>query len=281
MEKYQKTIGSHSISFYESCGTGEPACLLIHGNSCCAESFSRQLDSDLGRTHRLVAFDFPGHGQSPPPSAPQALYSMHGYSELVANIVAALDLSAPVLVGHSLGGHIAIEATPLIPALSGIFVFGTPPLSSVADLSDAFLPGGSISVSFKEHLTGEDIDTFSSGYYDNTGISAPEPIRNWIRTTFPQSRSYLGQSAMTEGISNECAILDSLRFPAAVLHPENDSTVNAAYMRRVSRDTFWRGGIVFVPDAGHWFHHCKPELFNSLLETFLEELSVGKEAREG
>jgi dienelactone hydrolase len=48
-----------------------------------------------------------------------------------------------VVVGWSLGGHIALEAAPAMPAPAGYVVFGTPPVASAAQMGEAFLLPGS------------------------------------------------------------------------------------------------------------------------------------------
>ncbi|MBC6416946.1 MAG: alpha/beta fold hydrolase, partial [Rhodospirillales bacterium] len=55
--------------------TGQPV-LLIHGNSSCSQVFVHQLESDLAKDYRLLAFDLPGHGASPPAADPERSCSM-------------------------------------------------------------------------------------------------------------------------------------------------------------------------------------------------------------
>jgi len=45
-----------------------------------------------------------------------------------------------VIVGWSLGGHIALEAASALPDAAGFVIFGTPPVSGPADMPEAFLP---------------------------------------------------------------------------------------------------------------------------------------------
>jgi len=56
-------------------GGARPAVLMIHGNSACKEIFGRQFESPLAETHRLLAFDLPGHGASSDAHDPETTYS--------------------------------------------------------------------------------------------------------------------------------------------------------------------------------------------------------------
>ena len=54
-------IDEQRIVYTTSDGEG-PAVLLIHGNSSSSRTFQPQLESELGRTYRMVAIDLPGFG---------------------------------------------------------------------------------------------------------------------------------------------------------------------------------------------------------------------------
>ena len=93
----QKTSG---IAFLER-GDGEPL-LLIHGVGLNAEAWGPQIEA-LSDTHRVVALDMPGHGES--------ALSGSELSDYVAQAVALLDqlgIARANVVGHSMGGLVAI-----------------------------------------------------------------------------------------------------------------------------------------------------------------------------
>lgn len=93
---------ANGIAYLEK-GQGEPL-LLIHGVGLNAEAWGPQLEA-LSDTHRVIAMDMPGHGQSAPPPASADL------SHYVAQAVALLDalgIGAANVAGHSMGGLVAI-----------------------------------------------------------------------------------------------------------------------------------------------------------------------------
>ena len=89
---------------------GNPAgapILFLHGFSQSSLAWSRQLDSDLARDHRLVAIDLRGHGLSDKPR------DVYGDSRLWADdvhaVIDALDLDHPVLCGWSYGSLVILD----------------------------------------------------------------------------------------------------------------------------------------------------------------------------
>jgi pimeloyl-ACP methyl ester carboxylesterase len=96
---------------YRVTGQGEPTIVLVHGWSC-DWSFWKAAIEDLSRDHRVVALDLPGHGAS---GKGREIWSVQGYGEDVATVVTALALERVVIVGHSMGGPVAVEAARRIP----------------------------------------------------------------------------------------------------------------------------------------------------------------------
>ena len=96
---------------YETAGTGEPALVFIHGWSCDRSYWSDQIDH-FSASHEVVAIDLGGHGES---GLDRAEWTMEAYGADVAAVVEALDLHNVVLVGHSMGGPVILEAAQRVP----------------------------------------------------------------------------------------------------------------------------------------------------------------------
>lgn len=95
-------------------GSGEPVTLLLHGflgTGRNLASLARRLSERAGG--RVVAADLLGHGSSPP-LPPEA--SLHDLAQAVVACARTLAGGAPVhLVGHSLGGRVALAALEVAP----------------------------------------------------------------------------------------------------------------------------------------------------------------------
>lgn len=91
--------------YYEEQGKGPPV-LLLHGFG--ASTFTwRHIVPELARTHRVIAVDFKGFGQSDKPFDER--YSVLDQAELIAQLVEDKDLRNLTIVGHSFGGGVALR----------------------------------------------------------------------------------------------------------------------------------------------------------------------------
>jgi|DewCreStandDraft_2_1066082.scaffolds.fasta_scaffold00195_78 pimeloyl-ACP methyl ester carboxylesterase len=90
---------------YDEDGTGDPPVLLVHGWCCDHTYFAPQFEH-FRREHRTVAVDLRGHGQS---DKPEQDYTIAGFADDLAWLCRELGLSKPVVIGHSMGGVIAVE----------------------------------------------------------------------------------------------------------------------------------------------------------------------------
>ncbi len=110
---------------YLDVGAGPPV-VCIHGLPGSSRDF-RWLFEPLASRARLVAIDLPGFGQTPIATGPDA--SPEGRAAFVLELVGALGLQAPVLVGHSMGGVVAVAAIAQRPgAFRGLGLFASPGL---------------------------------------------------------------------------------------------------------------------------------------------------------
>ena len=114
---------THQV-YYETAGSGRDL-LCLHTAGADGRQFHRLMaDPRLTEGHRLVAFDLPWHGKSPPPPG-----AVHGgwrldtalYVELIMGFVAAAGLERPIVLGASMSGEICLELAYRHPeAFTGI-----------------------------------------------------------------------------------------------------------------------------------------------------------------
>jgi pimeloyl-ACP methyl ester carboxylesterase len=107
-----------------------PALLLIHGHNVCWQHWLEQI-SAFRHSHRVIAPDLPGFGES---EAPRAAISIPAYARVLALLCEQLDIERTVVVGNSMGGLIAAELAIRSPELVERLV-----LVSAAGLSDRYI----------------------------------------------------------------------------------------------------------------------------------------------
>ena len=96
-------------------GRGAPPLVFVHGFLCSHEDWRHQIQS-LSRTHEVVACDLRAHGSTPglPPEV-----SIEHFGGDVAALISNLELEKPVLIGHSMGCRVVLEANRLMPERIG------------------------------------------------------------------------------------------------------------------------------------------------------------------
>jgi pimeloyl-ACP methyl ester carboxylesterase len=87
-------------------GRGPTTVLLIHGWTCDASFWDAQVDA-LAARYRVVTLDLAGHGFS---GVPERQWTMAQFADDVVRVADAARAKRIVLVGHSMGGPVAIEA---------------------------------------------------------------------------------------------------------------------------------------------------------------------------
>ncbi len=98
------------------------AIVLVHGASGNLGDMVESLMPELSKTHRVLAFDRPGHGWSGRPDRAD-ITDPAAQAEVLHEALAHLGVTRPVLLGHSWGGAVATAYALKFPdALSGLLV---------------------------------------------------------------------------------------------------------------------------------------------------------------
>jgi pimeloyl-ACP methyl ester carboxylesterase len=205
---------------------GQPI-LFIHGFSQCGLSWSRQLDSDLAKDHRLVAMDLRGHGQSEKP------HDAYGDSKLWADDVDAviwtLNLEQPILSGWSYGPLVILDYIRHYgdAAIGGIqFVGGISKLGSEGALSvltPEFL--GNVPGMLSEDP--EESDRAMESLIDLCITQDLSPAERDLMLTYNVSvPAYVRQALFARGINND-DLLAGIRKPVLLTHGTADAVVKS------------------------------------------------------
>jgi pimeloyl-ACP methyl ester carboxylesterase len=100
---YELTMHGHRVRYLEA-GQG-PALALIHGITSSADTWKPAM-AGLCRDHTVIAPDLLGHGAS---AKPRGDYSLGAYASGVRDLLAVLGHDRVTVVGHSLGGGVALQ----------------------------------------------------------------------------------------------------------------------------------------------------------------------------
>jgi pimeloyl-ACP methyl ester carboxylesterase len=96
---------------YETFGRGDPALVFVHG-WCCDRGYWREQVGHFFPKYQVVTIDLGGHGAS---GRGRTNWTVEAFAEDVKAVVEKLDLSRCILIGHSMGGAVIVEAARRMP----------------------------------------------------------------------------------------------------------------------------------------------------------------------
>jgi pimeloyl-ACP methyl ester carboxylesterase len=265
----QITVEGQQLTYAQSAGQDKPV-IFVHGNSSSSRTWAGVLDSPFGQRFRCLAFDLPGHGNSAK-AKDSADYSLPGYARILAAFAQATQAHDAVIVGWSLGGHIALEAAPALPEAAGYVIFGTPPVSSAAQMPEAFLPNPAMNTGFTADISPAEARAYAESFTAPRSALCLDGFIADILRTDGAARAGLIASIGEGRFADELAIAAALTQPLAILQGDGEQLVNLAYLRTLNPPTLWRGEVQLIPAAGHAPHQETPEAFTTLLDRFLAD----------
>ncbi|MGH2554689.1 MAG: alpha/beta fold hydrolase [Actinomycetota bacterium] len=250
---------------YEVHGTGAPALIFVHGWSCDRSYWSHQVSYFAGR-YQVVAIDLGGHGES---GVGRQAWTMPAFGDDVLAVVEKLGLGELVLIGHSMGGDVIVEAAL---HLAGRVVG---------------LVWADVYSSLGEPRTPEQIEQFRAPFREDFVTATRDLVRgmfvpssdaglvDWVVTDMSAAPPEIAVDALQHAISNERAILAGLRelkVPIVAINPD---------YRPTDIEALRRHGVesVLMPGVGHFLMMEDPETFNRLLDETIEEFKESARVR--
>lgn len=259
---------------YVQHGSGTPV-ILIHGLAASLHDWDDLIPQLTGSGYAAYAPDLLGHGESP--KLESRAYQMDWVLEHFFEWVKSLRLTEPaILIGHSLGGHVALQYARRMSAWTrGLILVN--PFYSVSQLPllvrrtysrprlSEFVLG---KVSEKWFRFFVDVSSAAMGHSVGALRGLPDRIRE--QTILDYKRTAPGVYHIPSAISDLTAHLHEVSVPALVVWGDKDKTLSpSSFARLVHALPRARGEMLH---AGHVPHQSHAEQFNQIALTFLNDL---------
>ncbi|MEW6196794.1 MAG: alpha/beta hydrolase [Bacteroidota bacterium] len=257
-ESKVKSIDGVEISF-DVIGEGDIALVFIHGWSC-DKSYWNYFKDGFAKDYKVVAIDLAGHGAS---GLNRENYTVELFGEDVTAVVNHLMLNKVILIGHSMGGAVIIEAAKRLPGK----VLG--------------LVGVDTYQSFVDNWSTEQKENFLKSFTENF----VETTKRFVKSMFPQTADSNLVKKVAEDMSSappEAAVssirnvffydpiptLKEINLPIISINCDM-YPVAIEENKKIVKDF----DVKFIKGVGHFLMLEKPGEFNELLSEAINKLS--------
>jgi pimeloyl-ACP methyl ester carboxylesterase len=244
---------------YEVMGEGEITLVFVHGWSCDRTYWKEQIGA-FSEDFRVVTLDLAGHGES---GANRTEWSIQRFGTDVVAVAEELDLRQIVLIGHSMGGPVALEAGLLLrdrlKGLVGIDTFfdfwGTPASPGLLEgltedfpeFTRGFVEGSMFTPASEKDLV-EEVASDMAAAPPEVAIPSMVGLLNWAAERAPES-------------------VPDLEVPIGLIMTSggDQGTINFQELREEEPMV----GIKEMEEVGHFLMLEAPGPFNSILRQML------------
>jgi pimeloyl-ACP methyl ester carboxylesterase len=252
-------LSSDGVSIrYEVHGVDERALVLVHGWSCDRTYWRGQVEH-FARRYRVVTLDLAGHGES---GGGRDDWTMASFGEDVVAVVEQVGSMDIVLVGHSMGGDVIVDAALRLRGRVTALVW----VDVYAELGG---PSDRDVESFMEPFR-RDFVTATRDFVEHRLFtpSSDRALVEWVAADMSSAPSEVALDAMEHAITNDDAILSGLReleLPFFAINPDSRPT-DVASLRRHGVEP------IVMPGVAHFLMLEDPAGFNRLLGRLLEQV---------
>lgn len=253
-----KLVRDGVVLAYEEAGNGDPCLVFLHGAACNRRFWEPQVQR-FASAQRVVAVDLRGHGESDAPMQP---YAMRLFADDLAWTCGKLGIDKPAVIGHSLGGMIALDFASAYPdrvgaigLMDSVLLAGAERVKVVRDLVDGLRrsdPGLALRRYFASLFARDDDPALTSWIVDQALLTRPHV-----------TSSLWEESILTwddEHALREC------RVPLLYI---DAGTPNADLAR--ARELCPRLTVARTTGSGHFSPLMVPDQVNAILERFLRD----------
>jgi len=242
---------------YGTTGKGKTAVVFIHCWTCNYKFWKPQIKY-FSDKYKVVWLDLAGHGLS---DSKRENYTISSFGQDVAAVINKLNLEKVVLVGHSMGGPVAIEAAKILDekviGIVGVDTFYTP---------------------FSYPVSQDDIKKFIKPFEDDFNVAS----KNMVSSMFTESADkkkinyILEQFALANPKVGISAMYDFFKWhsenvPASLIRFENRlKNINGA---PVGNEKVLHKSVHLIPKVGHFVAQIKPDEFNDVLNSMIIEFN--------
>lgn len=246
-------------------GSGEYTLLFIHG-WCINQSYWDEQVKSLQSEYRIVTIDLPGFGES---GKNRKSWSIEKYGEDVNAVIEQLKLTNVILIGHSMGGNVAVEA-----ALKNQNIIAVIGIDNFKDLGVEYDQDIKDQINDFMELLKNNFSAIAPAYAEGSLFhsSTSSIVKNRVMNDFKNSDSIAAISSLEALISYGNIESDQLRKLNQKLYliNSNASPTDKSGLEETGIDF----QVVEIDSTGHFPMIEKPVEFNTLLKQTIKKIEM-------
>jgi pimeloyl-ACP methyl ester carboxylesterase len=271
------SIHGHRVA-YQQAGEG-PVLLLVHGITSSAGAWREVLPA-LADNHLVIAPDLLGHGRS---AKPRGDYSLGAYASGIRDLLLALGHERATVVGHSLGGGVAMQFSYQFPERTErLALVSSGGLGEEVHLllRAATLPGSEFVLPLLASRPLLDAGEWASRTLGRIGLKAgpdvAEMARGYASLGDRDTRAAFVHTLRSivdprgQRVSARDRLYLASELPSLIVWGERDPILPVAHGRE-AHEEIPGSRLEIIPDAGHFPMLDDPRRFAGILTEFMDE----------
>jgi 3-oxoadipate enol-lactonase len=256
-----KTILNTAELSRDDFGVGLPL-VFLHGFPLNRHAWQKQIDT-FQSSHRVIAPDFRGFGMSDTPSGET---TMAQYAADVHELLQSLATGPVVLIGHSMGGYVALEFARQFPeSLCGLVLVNTKATGDSAEVA-----AGRRGTAAQVRAQGVQIviDAMAPMMLteDNRDSLMMEQVRGLMLASKPEG--VIGALLGMAGRADSTDLLARIEVPTLVVSGTDDRLMSPSESEKMA-SAIHGAQLSLIPNAGHLTAFEQPDKFNRILNAWL------------
>jgi pimeloyl-ACP methyl ester carboxylesterase len=275
LERRELRLHGHPVAYYAA-GSG-PVVLLIHGITSSSEAWHAVIPA-LAEDHTVIAADLLGHGGS---AKPRGDYSLGAYASGLRDLLAALGHTRATVVGHSMGGGVAMQLAYQFPErVERLALVSSGGLGREVSfvLRAATLPGADLVLPLLTRSAPRAALGAASQLLGRLGLRTAADVRGTAlglaslsdplarRAFLHTARSILDSSGQRVSATDRLYLAEGM--PTLIVWGERDPMIPAAH-GIAAHAAIPHSRLELFPQAGHYPFDEDPERFVAVLGDFI------------
>jgi pimeloyl-ACP methyl ester carboxylesterase len=248
--------------FYKKSGSGLPV-VLLHGFPMHCDVWNAYSEK-LSNSFTVYTPDLPGFGNSPMLPGD---FNLQDVAERMIRWIKEMEIVRPSIIGHSMGGYVALEMVRKAPELfSGLGLFHSTAMADTPEKKDS-------RTKVIQFINENGVLAFTSNFIQPLFADQNHPAISVVReiTTQSSAETVKGYTKAMRDRRDNRDVLTSFPGPVLIIGGDQDKGIPAETLHQqglLNRKT----SVHILPDTGHMGMFEKPEETLAMVRSFLRKI---------